>query len=89
MEYLYLIWLSVLGLITFIAYGFDKSRARRRGWRVPEKTLHWLSLLGGVIGGWAGRAFFRHKTQKPVFTLVLLLATLIHAGIVYLLFFRG
>ena len=30
--------------------------------------------MGGVFGASAGRAFFRHKTQKPVFTVVLVIA---------------
>jgi uncharacterized membrane protein YsdA (DUF1294 family) len=84
--YLYLIWLALLSVILFILYGFDKARARSGGWRIPESTLHGMAIFGGVIGGWLGRSVFRHKTRKKLFTFVLVIGTLIHLGIAYLLF---
>ncbi len=84
--YAYLIWLALLSVIFFILYGFDKARAKSGGWRVKESTLHGVALLGGVIGGWAGRSVFRHKTQKKIFTFILILSTLIHLRIAYLMF---
>jgi len=84
----YLVWLALLSLILFILYGVDKKRARKGAWRIPEATLHWLAVLGGFPGGWAGRAAFRHKTLKPLFVLVLVISTLLHIGLVYLFFIR-
>ena len=84
----YLIWLAVASGITFLLYGVDKSQAKMKGWRVPEVVLHALALAGGFPGGWAGRSVFRHKTQKGFFVLVLALSTMLHLGLVYLLFFR-
>lgn len=80
---IYAAWLILTSVVTFILYGFDKARARNRGWRVPEAVLHWLALAGGFPGGWAGREVFRHKTQKGFFTFVLLVSTLIHLGVGY------
>lgn len=81
--YIYGIWLAVISIVTFIFYGFDKARAKSGGWRVPEVTLHWLSLIGGFPGGWAGRSVFRHKTRKGVFLFVLIISTALHAGLIY------
>jgi cold shock CspA family protein len=36
-----------LSLVTFIAYAFDKSAARRGTWRTSEGTLLFLGLAGG------------------------------------------
>ncbi|RIK40022.1 MAG: DUF1294 domain-containing protein [Chloroflexi bacterium] len=83
---LYLAWLSALTAATFVAYWYDKQQAQRGGRRTPEITLHLLALAGGFIGGWAGRAVFRHKTRKPAFTLVLVVATVLHLAIAYLLY---
>ena len=47
----------------------------------PKCSLHGLALIGGVIGAWAGRSVFRHKTQKREFTLVLIVASVIWAVI--------
>jgi uncharacterized membrane protein YsdA (DUF1294 family) len=62
-------------------YGIDKRQAERDGWRVPEVLLHGLALIGGVIGAWAGRAVFHHKTQKTEFTVVLVAASILWAVI--------
>jgi uncharacterized membrane protein YsdA (DUF1294 family) len=86
--YYYLIWLAALSLITFIFYGFDKDRAKRKGARVPENALHLLALAGGFMGGWVGRGLFHHKTQKPMFTLILVVSTMGHAGIFWCVFLR-
>jgi uncharacterized membrane protein YsdA (DUF1294 family) len=79
----YLIWLAVASVITFVLYGVDKTRAKKGAWRVPEMTLHLMALAGGFLGGWAGRSLFHHKTKKGIFTFVLVISTLIHAGIVW------
>lgn len=71
---------GVLTLVTLLGYGWDKLQARRGGRRVPERTLHALALLGGLAGAWIGMRVFRHKTQKPIFSVVLALAALLHAG---------
>lgn len=57
----------VMSIITFIVYGIDKRKAIRGQWRIPEKTLLLLAVLGGSPGAMAGMKIFRHKTQKPRF----------------------
>ena len=62
-----LVWLAVINLLTFIVYGADKRRARKGKWRVPEKTLFLLPLLGGSIGELLGMRVFHHKTKHWYF----------------------
>ena len=62
-----LVWLAVINLLTFIVYGADKRRARKGKWRVPEKTLFLLPLLGGSIGALLGMWVFHHKTKHWYF----------------------
>ena len=62
-----LAWLAVINLLTFIVYGADKRRARKGKWRVPEKTLFLLPLLGGSIGALLGMRVFHHKTKHWYF----------------------
>lgn len=73
----FLAWIVGWSVPAFAMYGIDKRQAQLDGWRVPESILHGLALVGGVIGAWAGRAVFRHKTRKPIFTVVLIAATVI------------
>ncbi len=62
-----LVWLAVINLLTFIVYGADKRRARKGKWRVPEKTLFLLPLMGGSIGALLGMRVFHHKTKHWYF----------------------
>lgn len=71
----FFLWWVVWGAVTFFYYGYDKRQAKNGGWRVPESILHMLAATGGFIGGWAGMFYFRHKTQKPIFKVVLALST--------------
>ena len=64
----YLLWyLVAVNLVTFTVYGADKAKARRGAWRVPEKTLFLLPLLGGSVGALLGMLVFRHKTKHWYF----------------------
>lgn len=62
-----LIYILVINVISFAAMGIDKRRAVKHKWRIPEKTLFLLVLLGGGIGGTAGMYLFRHKTKHWYF----------------------
>lgn len=84
----YLVVVLTMSVVTFVAYGFDKFRAKRNGRRVPENTLHILAFLGGWPGALLGQKFFRHKTQKTSFRIVFWISVvcslLLFAGGLYL-----
>lgn len=61
------VYLAAINLATFIVYGADKRRARKGKWRVPEKTLLLLPLLGGSAGALLGMRVFHHKTRHWYF----------------------
>lgn len=61
------IYLIVINILTFIAMWWDKHEAKVGDWRISEKALFILVLLGGGVGGIAGMYVFRHKTKKWYF----------------------
>ena len=61
------VYLSVINLAAFLTFGADKRRAKRRQWRVPERTLFLLALLGGSVGAICGMCAFHHKTRHWYF----------------------
>ena len=61
---IYLVVMNVLGVAVMWS---DKRRARLHRWRIPEKVLFGVSLLGGSAGTWAGMYLFRHKTKHLYF----------------------
>ena len=62
-----IIYLVMINVVAFMLMGFDKRRAKRNAWRIPEKTLFGSALLGGSIGAIAGMQVFRHKTKHWYF----------------------
>ena len=65
----FIIYLIVINLIGILIMYIDKRRAMYGRWRIPEKTLIIIALLGGSIGCMIGMKLFRHKTQKIKFVL--------------------
>jgi uncharacterized membrane protein YsdA (DUF1294 family) len=67
--------LLAINIWVFALFGYDKNQARAGNWRVAESTLLVFALLGGIIGAWVGRHWFRHKTRKQPFSTLLYLIT--------------
>ena len=82
------IYLLVINLTAFAAYGLDKKKAEKDRWRIPEATLVMLAVLGGSIGALAGMLAFHHKTKKPKFVigipLILLLQSAASIAFIYI-----
>ena len=64
-----IIYLLCINLIGLLVMYIDKKKAKYGKWRISEKTLLIVALLGGSIGTIIGMYWFRHKTQKIKFTL--------------------
>ena len=64
-----LLYAIVINVIGFLAMLIDKKKAQNGSWRIPEKTLIIITLLGGGIGTILGMYAFRHKTKKLKFTI--------------------
>ncbi len=60
-------YLVVMNVIGFIIMGVDKRKAVKHKWRIPEKTLFLVAILGGSLGGIFGMQLFRHKTKHTYF----------------------
>lgn len=60
-------YLVVINIMGFFAMGLDKAKAKKGAWRIPEKTLFGIALLGGGLGVWLGMNSFRHKTKHWYF----------------------
>lgn len=61
------IYLLAVNLLAFILYGIDKKRARNREWRISERTLIGIAVIGGCIGAILGMHVFHHKTRHWYF----------------------
>lgn len=65
---LLILYLVIINLVAFFAFGWDKLRSQVSGRRrVSEGELWLLTALGGSVGSLLGMHFFRHKTKKLSF----------------------
>lgn len=72
---IYLLIMNLLGVVVMLT---DKHKAKKHAYRVPEKTLFLVSLLGGSLGTWAGMYMFRHKTKHWYFVIGMPLIFMLH-----------
>lgn len=80
------IWIGIMSVWAFCIMGLDKSRAKKKARRIPEKNLWILAIFGGGIGAYLGMLGFRHKTRHTSFRVgFLLLAIAYILLILYLL----
>ena len=80
-------YLIGVNLLTFIAYGIDKFKAKHKKWRIPEATLLILAILGGSPAALLAMYLFRHKTLHNKFRygvpIILLLQIIVAFAIFY------
>ena len=82
-----IIYLVIINIIGFLIMFIDKQKAKKGKWRIPEKTIFIVTVLGGGIGTVSGMYAFRHKTQKVNFVIGLPLITILEiAAIIYFAF---
>jgi len=80
-EIILTVYYLLVNFVTFAAFGIDKYKAIQRQWRIPEKTLIGMMVLGGGVGALAGMQVFRHKTRHMEFWAVAILCILVHVGV--------
>ena len=76
-----LLWYVISGIAAFAVFGRDKIAAVENWRRVPERQLWWISLTGGVWGGWLAMIVFRHKIAKVGFCAVMTVIAAAHVGL--------
>ncbi|MBD1909307.1 MULTISPECIES: DUF1294 domain-containing protein [unclassified Leptolyngbya] len=67
-----------MSLLTFACYANDKSSAKRRTRRIPERTLHVLEFAGGWVGGFVAQRKLRHKSRKESYQIEFWAIVILH-----------
>ncbi|MDH6663209.1 UNVERIFIED_ORG: uncharacterized membrane protein YsdA (DUF1294 family) [Rhizobium sophorae] len=76
-----------LNLLVFSIYFMDKQAARHGRWRISERTLLTLALIGGSLGALAAQQLLRHKTRKEPFRSILAAILILHGALIAVLAF--
>ena len=74
-----------INLYTFIAYWKDKKAARNGQWRIPERDLHLLEILGGWSGALLGQKILHHKNRKQTYQIIFWLVPILQMGAIIII----
>ena len=83
-----LAWLIAVSLMAVAVTVWDKRRARKQAWRVPERTLWLVSVLGGSVATYLTMRVIRHKTLHRRFMWGLPLLMAVQAALLFLLCYK-
>lgn len=83
--FIFSIYLILICIVNVIMTIIDKSRAIKNKWRIKEKVLLGLALLGGAMAQYITMKIIRHKTLHKKFMIGLPLIFVFH--IIIILFF--
>ena len=62
-----IVWFAIINIIGSAVNIADKAKAKRGKWRIKERTLWAIALLGGAPGSYLTMKLIRHKTQHSSF----------------------
>ena len=82
------VYLLGVNVLAFLMYGLDKMKAKKDKWRIPEKTLIMVAVIGGSIGAFLGMQTFRHKTKHFKFTIGVPVIFVLQIVAVWYIWFR-
>ena len=71
----------IMTIAGFLSMYIDKKKAIKHQWRIPEKTLFLIAILGGSIGSNLGMAVCRHKTKHWYFVIGMPAILILQIGI--------
>lgn len=78
------IYLIAVNFAAFVMYGIDKRKAIHGKWRISERALLGVAVIGGSLGAWAGMYVFRHKTRHKKFVIGVPLMIIFQAAVFFL-----
>jgi uncharacterized membrane protein YsdA (DUF1294 family) len=70
-----------MSVVTFVVYYLDKRKALLGLWRIPEKQLHYLELIGGWFGAFCAQVILPHKSSKVSYQRVYWLIVFFHLSL--------
>ena len=76
----------VMSLLGFVLIRIDKLAAEKGQRRIPERSILTVGFMLGSVGVALGMKMFRHKTKKPGFIAVVMLAVVLNVVVVWVVF---
>ena len=84
-----LVYLIFINVISVIVCAADKIKAIKGGWRISEKTLFAVSLMGGSVGMYITMLAIRHKTKHKRFMIGIPIIIFIQTAILIIITYNS
>ena len=78
-----MIYLLIVNVIGFLLLGIDKYKAIHQAYRISEKALFMIALIGGAYGAYVAMYLFHHKTRKTMFKFGMPVIVLLESYLLY------
>lgn len=78
-----IIYYILIGIFTFYTYSKDKDFSQDGNWRVSEKRLHLLSMMGGWLGALIAQDKLNHKSSKKRFKIFFLITIMLNIALLF------
>ena len=85
LSFILLIYIFVVNVLAFFLFNNDKHRAVYVKRRIPEAVLFFFAIIGGAFGAWMAMLMFRHKTEKPLFSIGVPIMLIINCVVFYMM----
>ena len=77
------VYLGVISIVGFILPAVDKIKAQQGKWRISEKSLFTVSVLGGSVAMYISMRLFHHKTKHKRFMIGIPLIIVLQLAVVF------
>ena len=81
----FILYFVIVSLLTAIVTAADKYKAKKGSFRISEKTLFILAVLGGSLSEYVTMRLIRHKTLHKRFMIGLPVIMLIQLTVIILI----
>ena len=76
-------YLLIVNVIGFLLFGIDKYKAIHQAYRISEKALFMIALIGGAYGAYVAMYLFHHKIRKTMFKFGMPVIVLLESYLLY------
>ncbi len=79
----FIYYFLIINLISYLVYFYDKKQALNDNYRVSEKFLLSLVIIGGTFGALGSMLIYKHKIRKLTFLLKYVVANILFSYLFY------
>ncbi len=73
----------IINILTYIVFALDKYKATHHQYRISEKILLFLCIIGDAFGGFASMYSFNHKIRKNLFRFPVPILAVLQISLLY------